>query len=164
MAKGREKAEAKRKQSGKPDAEQSQASKTRGQSCAVLRVRMYPGESESKSGGASRSRGFEGKASGRRESAGSCRAKKPEDANPADIHNRIQFPVTIAGGPHLFPSRTQKLSLHTLMVLGWQRPGRVGSRRIQLRRREIFSFSLFGGNHRAIQQARVVSAGCPFAG
>ena len=36
----------------------------------------------------------------------------------------------MAGGSHLFPSRTQKLSLHTLMVLGWQRPGRRCSRRI----------------------------------
>jgi hypothetical protein len=67
---------------------------------------------------------------------------KPMDAKaeaathpPWDVHNRIKFPVTMAGGPHLFPSRTQKLSLQTLMVLGWKRPGRVGSRRIQFRRR-----------------------------
>ena len=40
-----------------------------------------------------------------------------------------QFPVTIARGIHLFPYRTQKLSLLALMVLGWQRPGRVGRRR-----------------------------------
>ena len=40
-----------------------------------------------------------------------------------------KFPVTIAGGNHLYPYRTQKLSLQTLMVLGWERPGRVGSRR-----------------------------------
>ena len=44
----------------------------------------------------------------------------------------IRFPVTIAGGIHLFPYRTQKLSLHTLIVLGWKRPGRVGRRRIPL--------------------------------
>ena len=31
---------------------------------------------------------------------------------------------------HLFPSRTQKLSSYTPMVLGWRRPGRVGSCRI----------------------------------
>ena len=35
----------------------------------------------------------------------------------------------LAEGSHLFPSRTQQLSPHTPMVLGWQRPGRVGSRR-----------------------------------
>ncbi len=50
-----------------------------------------------------------------------------EDAK--DILRR--FSVAIAGGVHLFPSRTQKLSLRTLMVLGWQRPGRVGRRRNQ---------------------------------
>ena len=40
-------------------------------------------------------------------------------------------PVTIEKGPHLFPSRTQKLSLSSLMVLGGQPPGRVSRRRIQ---------------------------------
>ena len=44
--------------------------------------------------------------------------------------NRIQFPVVMARGSHLFPYRTQKLSLSALMVLGWKRPGRVGRRRI----------------------------------
>ena len=38
-----------------------------------------------------------------------------------------KFPVTIAGGDHLYPYRTQKLSLQTLMVLSWERLGRVGS-------------------------------------
>ena len=38
-----------------------------------------------------------------------------------------KFPVTIAGGHHLYPYRTQKLSLQTLMVLSWERLGRVGS-------------------------------------
>ena len=38
-----------------------------------------------------------------------------------------KFPVTIAGGNHLYPYRTQKLSLQTLMVLSWERLGRVGS-------------------------------------
>ena len=37
----------------------------------------------------------------------------------------------ISGGDswaaHLFPSRTQKLSAHTPTVLGWRRPGRLGS-------------------------------------
>ena len=44
--------------------------------------------------------------------------------------NKIQFPVVMARGSHLFPYRTQKLSLSALMVLGWKRPGRVGRRRI----------------------------------
>ena len=35
--------------------------------------------------------------------------------------------VTMAEGIHLFPYRTQKLSLLTPMVLGRQRPGSVGS-------------------------------------
>ena len=33
----------------------------------------------------------------------------------------------MAEGIHLYPSRTQKLSPLTPMVLGWRRPGRVGS-------------------------------------
>ena len=28
---------------------------------------------------------------------------------------------------HLFPSRTQKLSAHTPTILGWRRPGKIGS-------------------------------------
>ena len=40
-----------------------------------------------------------------------------------------RFPVIIARGIHLFPYRTQKLSLLALMVLGWKRPGRVVRRR-----------------------------------
>ena len=40
------------------------------------------------------------------------------------------IPVTIARGNHLYPSRTQKLSLLAPKVLGWQRPGRSGRRRI----------------------------------
>ena len=50
----------------------------------------------------------------------------------------------LAEGIHLFPFRTQKLSLHTPMVLGWQRPGRAGSRRDLKEKREtkvsLFSF------------------------
>ena len=41
--------------------------------------------------------------------------------------------VKISGGngerDHLYPYRTQKLSLSALMVLGWRRPGRVSRRR-----------------------------------
>jgi hypothetical protein len=43
--------------------------------------------------------------------------------------NRARFPVTIAVGPHPFPSRTRKLRPPAPMVLGGQPPGRVGRRR-----------------------------------
>ena len=55
------------------------------------------------------------------------------------------FPVTMAKGIHLFPYRTQKLSLSAPMVLGWRRPGRVGRCRIPQRkslRRMSGAFSL----------------------
>lgn len=62
--------------------------------------------------------------------------------------NSSQFPVTIAEGIHLFPSRTQKLSPQTSMVLGWQRPGRVDSRRILNTEKEaqasFFAVIVFG--------------------
>ena len=45
------------------------------------------------------------------------------------------IPVTKAKGIHLFSFRTQKLSPSALMVLGWTRPGRVGRRRLQIRKR-----------------------------
>ena len=48
--------------------------------------------------------------------------------------------VTIVKGIHLFPSRTQKLSPSTLMVLGWRRPGRVGSRQIA---KTVINFTVF---------------------
>ena len=41
-----------------------------------------------------------------------------------------EIPVVMAKGSHLFPYRTQKLSLSAPMVLGWRRPGRVGHCRI----------------------------------
>ena len=40
------------------------------------------------------------------------------------------FPVAMAEGSHLFPSRTQKLSLPAPMVLPWRRGGRVGHCRV----------------------------------
>ncbi len=43
--------------------------------------------------------------------------------------DRARFPVTIAVGPHPFPSRTRKLRPPAPMVLGGQPPGRVGRRR-----------------------------------
>ena len=36
------------------------------------------------------------------------------------------FPVAMARGSHLFPFRTQQLSLLAPKVLGWTRPGRLG--------------------------------------
>ena len=45
--------------------------------------------------------------------------------------SRWEFGRAESGGDgwvaHLFPSRTQKLSTHTPKVLGWRRPGRLGS-------------------------------------
>src|SRR5262249_54813686 len=46
-----------------------------------------------------------------------------------------RFPVAIARGQHLFPFRTESLSLFAPMVLGEKSPGRVG------RRRDIFTTS-----------------------
>ena len=48
----------------------------------------------------------------------------------AGCTNPHKIPVTMAKGTHLFPYRTQKLSLSAPMVLGWRRPGRVGRCRI----------------------------------
>ena len=42
----------------------------------------------------------------------------------------ITIAVTIASRTHLFSFRTQKLSSIALKVLGWTRPGRIGSCRI----------------------------------
>ena len=43
--------------------------------------------------------------------------------------NDISFPVIMAEGYHLFPYRTQKLSLIAPKVLGGQPLGRIGRRR-----------------------------------
>ena len=51
------------------------------------------------------------------------------------IDSLIEIPVAIARGFHLYPSRTQKLSLSAPMVLGWRRPGRVGRCRIPFTRK-----------------------------
>lgn len=57
------------------------------------------------------------------------------------------IPVTKAKGIHLFSFRTQKLSPSALMVLGWTRPGRVGRRRLQVKKRgsNTSLFFVFGG-------------------
>ena len=60
------------------------------------------------------------------------RVRKPEE-----------IPVVMAKGIHLFPYRTQKLSLSAPMVLGWRRPGRVGHCRIPKRTRPHKSGVLF---------------------
>ena len=57
--------------------------------------------------------------------------------------NPIRFPVTMAKGIHLFPCRTQKLSLSAPMVLGWRRPGRVGRCRIPQRKASDECLGLF---------------------
>ena len=66
---------------------------------------------------------------------GSCGYKetqrRPRGSRTAQTLKGI--PVTMAKGIHLFPSRTQKLSLSAPMVLGWRRPGRVGRCRIQMK-------------------------------
>ena len=56
--------------------------------------------------------------------------KRGSEGRRGKKRNRNQFPVIMARGRHLFPYRTQKLSLLAPMVLGWERPGRVGRRRI----------------------------------
>ena len=67
---------------------------------------------------------------------------KPRKRRTAQTLHR--FPVTMAKGIHLFPCRTQKLSLSAPMVLGWRRPGRVGRCRIPQRKAsdDVWGFSL----------------------
>ena len=50
------------------------------------------------------------------------------------------FPVAMAKGSHLFPSRTQKLSPSAPKVLGWTRPGSIGRRRIPIGEVKNLSF------------------------
>src|SRR3954454_3992619 len=63
------------------------------------------------------------------------------------------FPVVIARGIHLFPFRTESLSLFAPMVLGGKLPGRVG------RRRDIFTRA--AGFHRRLAVVKRPSAGPP---
>ena len=60
------------------------------------------------------------------------KVNKDRNLTKQRILKKIPFPVTIAKGFHLFPSRTQKLSPSASMVLGWRRPGRVDRRRIPI--------------------------------
>ena len=66
---------------------------------------------------------------------------KPRKQRTAQTLHR--FPVTMAKGIHLFPCRTQKLSLSAPMVLGWRRPGRVGRCRIPQRKASDECLGLF---------------------
>ena len=66
---------------------------------------------------------------------------KPRKRRTAQTLDR--FPVTMAKGIHLFPCRTQKLSLSAPMVLGWRRPGRVGRCRIPQRKASDECLGLF---------------------
>ena len=50
------------------------------------------------------------------------------------MKTHLTIPVVMARGTHPFSSRTRKLSLLALKVLGWTRPGRRWHRRISLRR------------------------------
>ena len=63
--------------------------------------------------------------------------------------NSSPFPVAMTRGSHLFPSRTQKLSLSVPNVLGWTRPGSIGRRRIPYRREPMGSL-LFLFTERAL--------------
>ena len=73
---------------------------------------------------------FEGAGRGEREKRRVRKAEAESEAKRTGSERERpegKFPVTIAGGHHLYPYRTQKLSLQTLMVLSWERLGRVGS-------------------------------------
>ena len=50
-------------------------------------------------------------------------------SGPRRPQQRRRFPVAIAEGPHPIPFRTRSLSPPAPMVLGRERPGRVGHRR-----------------------------------
>src|SRR3954454_12497786 len=67
-----------------------------------------------------------------------------------------EFPVALARGKHLFPFRTEKLSLTAPMVLGSQGPGRVGRRRFSLKSRPVggsSSLTLARGGGRRVRRA-----------
>src|SRR6476620_10865471 len=53
---------------------------------------------------------------------------------PAGRVPPLTLSAVIAAGVHLFPFRTEKLSPPAPMVLGAKAPGRVGRRRIRLRK------------------------------
>ena len=73
----------------------------------------------------------------------------------------IGIPVTMAKGSHLFPYRTQKLSLSAPMVLGWRRPGRVGHCRIPYEKSSALA-GLFSYSIRKSPNFRTASVQCFF--
>ena len=58
---------------------------------------------------------------------------------------KLIYPVVMAKGVHLFPSRTQKLSPYTSKVLGWKRPGRIDSCRLKKKHTLWYVSFLFTG-------------------
>ena len=77
-----------------------------------------------------------------------------------------RYPVTIAVGKHLFPSRTQQLSPPAPMVLPWQRGGRVGRCRVFLffvctRRRRALAHPPSRGSEMASTSYRALSLQTP---
>ena len=79
--------------------------------------------------------------------------------------NPKRIPVTMAKGSHLFPYRTQKLSLSAPMVLGWRRPGRVGRCRIPKRKHptKVGCF-LFVPDKRLLSRGVLVKYECTWLG
>jgi hypothetical protein len=65
----------------------------------------------------------------------------------ARVGGLSRFAVAIARGKHLFPFRTEQLSLSAPMVLGSQGPGRVG------RRRFTFTSRPSGGGSSSLEEA-----------
>ena len=63
----------------------------------------------------------------------------------------ISFPVAMARGSHLFPFRTQKLSLFAPKVLGWTRPGRLGRCRNPYQETRCVSFFYWIGDSLSLQ-------------
>ena len=62
--------------------------------------------------------------------SGNDGASSAKKRSAKELEKAIEFPVAMARGNHLYPYRTQKLSLSALKVLGWKRPGRIGRCRI----------------------------------
>ena len=83
------------------------------------------GKQSQRSGSEARAR-----AKAKQEQSGSKAKARAEAKHKPERKQSGRRQPKISGGngwrDHLFPSRTQKLSLHALMVLGWTRPGRVG--------------------------------------
>ena len=114
----------------KPDGQKRKAG-------AEVRKLKAAGENEvlkqgGKRRGSGRGKKAEPEAAGERKLKQGGRERRSEEENRVGQARliKLQFPVVMARGSHLFPYRTQKLSLSALMVLGWKRPGRVGRRRI----------------------------------